>query len=97
MAVIKTYRVGGGGAPRHRSKRNKAARNERLNTVYMIGLIVEELYPSHKHTLTNPGAGETHLGHTATKTLSTKNGAQHSTNDANTRPSTVDALCSDNL
>lgn len=59
----------------------------------MTGLMVEETYPSHRHTLTTC-TGTEHSGHAAKNMFSRKNGAQQSTNMKKTRPNTLLAFCS---
>lgn len=59
----------------------------------MTGLIVEDTYPSHRHTLTTC-TGTEHSGHAAKNMFSRKNGAQQSTNMKKTRPNTLLAFCS---
>lgn len=61
----------------------------------MIGLIVDDTYPSHRHTsVTWSGTGHSSFGHTANKMFNRKNGDQHNTNVKNTTPNTLLAFCS---
>lgn len=59
----------------------------------MIGFIVEETYPSHKHTFTIL-PGTLHSGQAAKIIFNMKNGAQQNTNVKKTSPRTLVAFCS---
>lgn len=59
----------------------------------MIGLIVDETYPSHKHTFTTL-SGTWHSGQAAKMIFNMKNGAQQNTNVKKTSPRTFVAFCS---
>ncbi len=74
-----------------------AARKVLLNIVQMMGLIMDEAYPSHKATSTTcvgTGIGHCGRGQKAKKIFNKKNGAQHRTKVKNTKPKTLLAFCS---
>lgn len=60
-----------------------------------MGFIIDDAYPNHRATSTTCGGiRQCGRGQIANTIFRRKNGAQHKTNEKNTRPSTLLAFCS---